>query len=335
MKVLAGYIIAFVALVCSGLSAAAQEPVEIVGARFEPDSVLLGDHFDLVLEVVSDSSVGVAFPVLEGGIADGRIELLQERGIDTVKQEGTRYHLRKRWRMTSFEPAAYSLDSLGLLWTDGTKVDTLYSAEPLTLQVGMMPVDTAQKTIYDIKQPLPAPLKFGEIGGYAFSALGVLAVVALVVLLIIRRLRKKEGEQQKPSEPAHIVAIRQLEILSNQKLWQNGKIKEYYSRLTEILRGYLEGRFGVCAMEMTTDEIVVALRGLSLTPKHLQQLGALLAESDLVKFAKYHPSEESHEEYYNIVYYFVEESKEVAEEVVTSRQKDIQGVVITEGGEDE
>ena len=126
------------------------------------------------------------------------------------------------------------------------------------------------------------------------------------------------------------MAIEALERLHNEKLWQNNKHKEYYSGLSDILRTYLAGQFELGAMEMTTDEIVVAMKSLSLTKKQSTSLGELLAESDLVKFAKYIPAEEYHEEAYNTVYYFVEESKEIAEEVVSPEAQNLEGVVAQE-----
>lgn len=330
MRGLKRYIIALCMSVGVVFAAAAQRGVEIVGARFEPDSVLLGDHFDLVLEVAAPEGYGVGFPSITSEFAEGKIELLEERKLDTTKLAEGSIQLRKRWRMTSFEPAMYSLDSLAVLYTDGVRVDTLFASEPLHLQVQMMPVDTAQKTIYDIKQPLKAPLKLGEVGGYSLAGLGVAAVVAGLVLFIVLRLRKRKHTIEERREPPHVVAIRHLEMLHNQKLWQNGKIKEYYTRLTEILREYLAGRYGVGAMEMTTDEILSAMKAAEVEPKHTANLGSLLAESDLVKFAKYTPSEESHEEYYNMVYYFVEESKEIKEEVVAPEAQNIEGVVAEE-----
>lgn len=333
MRELRRYVVALCAAVCCAISVAAQGRVELADARFEPDSVLLGDHFDLVLEVVSEGNVAVGFPSITPEFAEGRIELIAEQGVDTLSTEEGRYHLRKRWRMTSFEPAMYSIDSIGVLWTDGERIDTLFASEPLALEVAMIPVDTAQKTIYDIKQPLPMPLLWGEVVEVGSRVLGVLvalgALVAAVVFMI-RARKKRAGEAGKPKEPAHVIAIRELERLSNQKLWQNGKIKEYYSRLTEILREYLEGRYGVGAMEMTSDQIVVAMRELEVEPRHIAKLGELLAESDLVKFAKYIPSEESHEENYNVVYYFVEESKEVAEDVAKPEAQEPEEVVVNQ-----
>lgn len=291
----------------------AEEPVRLVGASFVPSKVLLGDHFELVMEVEADKNYGVAFPEITPDFTEGRIELLADGPIDTLSREGEAYHLRKNYRMICFEPANYRIDSLGVLYTDGVTIDTLFAAEPLELTVELMPVDTAQKSIYDIKQPLKTPLVVEEFGGYVMAGIFLGALVASIVWLIANRRRRERVAEELPKEPAHVIAIRSLEILANQKLWQNGKIKEYYSRLTEILREYLSGRYGTGAMEMTTEEIVAAMRELGLNTSHVARLAALLVESDLVKFAKHTPTEEVHENSYNVVYYFVEETKEVAE----------------------
>lgn len=303
------------ALLAGASGLRAEEPVKIVGARFEPANVLIGDHFNLIMEVETDGQHAIAFPKITPEFTEGRIELLKDEAVDTLESGRGAYRLRKSYRLICFEPAAYHIDSLGLLYTDGVTTDTLFAPEALELTVALMPVDTAQKSIYDIKQPLDAPLVVEEFSGYMTWALLLASVVASFVWLIVSRKRHhKATEAPLPKEPAHVVAIRSLEILANQKLWQNGKVKEYYSRLTEILREYLSGRYGVGAMEMTTDEIVAEMKRVSITPARAAELGALLAESDLVKFAKHHPDEEMHESAYNLVYYFVEESKEVAEE---------------------
>lgn len=315
-------------VVCGTLAVAAQGSVEIKDARFEPDSVLLGDHFELVMDIVSRGEVALALPEIGADFAEGRIELLQDLGLDTLSVGEDGCHLRKRWRMTSFEPAMYSIDSLGLLWTDGTTVDTLFAPRALSLEVAMIPVDTAQKTIYDIKQPLTIPVtveEVVEIAGYSFAALAVVVALVALVVYLVRRSRREELASRKV-EPAHVVAIRSLEALSNQKLWQNGRVKEYWSCLTEIFRTYLAGRYGVGALEMTTEEIVEAMKELQLTPKQIRELTALLTESDLVKFAKYIPEAESNEGAYYTIYYFVEESKEVAEEIVAEEEQQPDGV---------
>ena len=96
-------------------------------------------------------------------------------------------------------------------------------------------------------------------------------------------------------------------------MWQNNKHKLYYSLLTEILRTYIDGRWGVSAMEMTSDEIIAAMRSVELPDKARMDLTAILRDADLVKFAKFAPEAEQNENDYQKAYYFVEETKPVEE----------------------
>ena len=110
------------------------------------------------------------------------------------------------------------------------------------------------------------------------------------------------------------MAITALEKLHNEKLWQNNRHKQYYSGLSDILRTYIAGRYGVGAMEMTTDEIVDAMKEIDLPQKSAMDLVAVLRDSDLVKFAKAMPDAAENEDAYNKAYYFVEETKPVEEQ---------------------
>lgn len=311
--------------------ALSQEPVRVVGAGFEPEEVLIGDHFHLNIDVEAEDGCEVAFPTITEEFAEGRIELLEDIATDTVSHKNGVWALRKSYRLTSFEPAEYHLDSLGVLYTSGVRIDTAFVGSALRLKVDIMPVDTAQKTIYDIRQPMDAPLVVEEFSGYMGMAVLVLAVLASVVYLVVTRTRKAKGsiaEEALPKEAPHIVAIRNLEMLSHQKMWQNGRYKAYWSRLTDILREYLDGRYGVGAMEMTSDEIVDHLKRLELSPKQVNELKSLLAESNLVKFAKHTPDAESNEEAYYKIYYFVEATKEQPVEGATPPQEAPEVVVI-------
>lgn len=304
---------ALVVLVAGGVELFAGEPVRIVGAGFEPREVLLGDHFNLNIDVEVEEGCQVAFPAIDESFAEGHIELLEDIVTDTLGQSDGVWRLRKSYRLTSFDVAEYQLDSLGVLYSDGLKIDTAFVGEPLQLRVDIMPVDTAQKTIYDIRQPMQAPLVVEEFSGWVSLGVLALAVLASLIYLVLKSWRaRKQGEAEValPKEAPHIVAIRSLEQLTHQKLWQNGKHKAYWSRLTDILRSYLDGRYGVGAMEMTTDEIIAAVKELEISPKQLADIRELLSEGDLVKFAKHTPGVETNEEAYYKVYYFVEDTKE-------------------------
>ena len=123
-----------------------------------------------------------------------------------------------------------------------------------------------------------------------------------------------------PPLPPHEAALAALEKLRAQRLWQEGKHKLYYSALTDILRTYIAGRYGVSAMEMTSDEIIAAMRSIELPDKARADLTAILRDADLVKFAKAEPDAEQNEQNYLRAYYFVEETKRVEQTSVEGKQ---------------
>ena len=100
--------------------------------------------------------------------------------------------------------------------------------------------------------------------------------------------------------------MKQLAALKEKRLWQQGQVKEYYSELTEILRRYFENRFGLMALEETTDEIIEGLRRMKLLPRIIGDVEDVLVRADLVKFAKYKPEIGEHDASLKTVYDIVE-----------------------------
>ena len=94
----------------------------------------------------------------------------------------------------------------------------------------------------------------------------------------------------KPKLPAHIIALNSLEDLRLKRLIENGRVKEYYSEISEIIREYLFGRFYISAIEMTTDEILSEVENVKdISNDSISLLDYILKNSDLVKFAKFIP----------------------------------------------
>ena len=98
------------------------------------------------------------------------------------------------------------------------------------------------------------------------------------------------------TDPPHIVALRALDKLHNEKLWQSGKEKLFYTGITDTLREYIEKRYGVNAMEMTSSEIMQSISDRQIDQKNYNELDELLKTADLVKFAKYVPQIHENEE---------------------------------------
>lgn len=316
---------AFLILLSAGLCAVtAQAAPPQVNAVIRPDSVTIGDRFTMEVTIRKDMMQMVSLPEFREGMLAPGIEIVSESTLDTVSQEGRMQTLRKVYELTSFDEGIYSLNKYPILYGDKNITDTLYSPESLSITVGTLPVDAEKETIFDIKAPEKAPLMVAEVRWYIIGSALLLCVLFAVGYLIRRALlsRKRSPEELKAeSIPPHVRAIHELETLHNQKLWQSGRQKQYYTRLTDIIRAYLEGRYGINAMEKTSDEIVRSAAELPLSDKNRADLGDLLRTADLVKFAKYAPEGDYNEKVYYAAYYFVEDTKHTVELQVEQNEK--------------
>lgn len=294
-----------------------------VRAYVSPDSVRLGDCFDYVIEVERDLAQVTEFPVFAKRADEGRpageadVELVEELPVDTLSREGRLLHLRKRYRLQIFDEGRVNMGRGSVLYADKNIVDTLYGDDTVYLTVAVMEIDSTAQGPLDLKGQKGMPFKAGEVSGYVLWGLLALALLGGALYGLkqwLARRGKRLGDIFKPAPPLppHVVAIRALEALHHRKLWQNGKFKLYYSDLTDILRTYIAGRYGIGAMEMTSDEILDAMRSLpeeELPKKAAMDLTAILRDADLVKFAKAEPESEQNENDYTRAYYFVEETK--------------------------
>ena len=288
-----------------------------VHIEISPDTILIGDRFRMEVSVEKDIMQMVVFPELDNNSANLPVEILSQSDIDTLDRNGRTQILRKTYELTSFDAGHYDMGHYPILYGDKNVIDTLFSTEPAIIVVNTIAVDTENETIFDIKAPVDAPFMFSEIAGYVFGGLGIILLATAVAIIVARWLRKRRaaaGPEAEPDIPPHLRAIQDLENLHNRKLWQNGKIKTYYTDLTDIIRTYIEGRYGINAMEMTSDQTIRAASHEDIPKSQFEDLKRVLKTADLVKFAKYRPSEEEHEKYYYAMYYFVEETKYVPQE---------------------
>jgi hypothetical protein len=259
----------------------------------------------------------VDFPSLAGAEISPNVEILGEYPADTLASDGRRQKIGKKYLLTIWNEGHYNLGSVPVLYLDKNVVDTLFSRDSLRVRVATFDIDTSVDKPVDIKPLKRIPLRFGEISGWFALCLGIIALLVAGAWLLTKyrhRIPLLGGERLKV--PPHVEAIRRLEALHNQKLPQNGKHKQYWSGITDILREYLDGRFGIGAMEMTSDETLAALdaprsEGI-VDEKRFKNLGELLRTADLVKFAKFVPDDNETEGAYYDAYHFVEETKLVA-----------------------
>ena len=263
----------------------------------ERDSILIADQllYGFDLNGVEEGTM-FAFPQLQDTLMEG-VEIVRGWHLDTLNlkkgKNGTPnvYDLRGGIVITSFDQGQYALPPLSMqrMTKDGV-VDTLIFDSQL-LDVKTMPVDTATFQLHDIKGQIKYPITFKEALPWVGAVLGILGVIALIVWLVIRYSKKRGAEAEK-KEPAHIVAFRKLDKYKGNKMWAPEKQKAFYSGVTDALREYIDARYDIGAMEMTTAEIMKELKKTDISEELQIGLKELFERADYVKFAKYIASDE-------------------------------------------
>ena len=273
---------------------------------------------------------------------DEVFEVIKDYPIDTLKVDDRRLHLRKRYRFAAMETGEIPLVPVIIYFEKNRDVpDTLYARDTLRLHVESyeeldttlfmtfdpatngLKVDSlaAREKLRDVGlfTQKDLPFIFAEVKDYVIY--GAIALIIfgllmwLIVWLIVRHMRSRSVmPRPTPKIPPHVVANKALVELGHRKLWQKGKFKAYYTALTSILRTYISGRWDIGALEMTTDEIITALREVDIKHDSRSNLVAILRTADMVKFAKALPDAEENEQLFSYAYYFVENTKSVVAE---------------------
>jgi hypothetical protein len=286
-----------------------------ISGSLSPDSVGIGDRFTYSIEIEKDVAQSIFFPMIGG--ENTNYELIGTPVVDTLSREGRRLKVRQTYCLAAFQEGRHLVVPQAI-YADKNIIDTLLGDDTLALLVTTFQIDSTSHSIFDIKPQKDMPFKFAEVAGYAKWAAIALIIIALLLYAAYRILRhygKSFADifHPAPPLPPHEVARMALERLYVQRLWQAEKHKLYYSSLTDILRTYIDGRFGVSAMEMTSDEIIEAMREVDLPQKSAMDLTQVLRDADLVKFAKAMPEAEENEAAYSAVWNFVEQTKPVEE----------------------
>jgi len=258
-----------------------------VSAKVDTNNVLIGDQLNYIISVSVPAKTKVTFPVLKDTL--GKIEFLETLKTDTLAANG-KLVLNKKYLITSFDSGYHFIPPLPVLLINKKQglTDTFYT-NPLAVRYLSVKIDTT-KPIKDIKPVMDEPVTFSEYIPYILIGLGIIALV-VVGMWLWKKYKRKDGPEPAydPAIPPHVLAKEALVLLEKEKLWQKGHFKRYHSRLSEIIRTYIERQFGFLAMEMTTQEILDEFDKRKLDRELFNNLKTILELADLVKFAKYHP----------------------------------------------
>ncbi|MFI3321151.1 MAG: hypothetical protein R3Y50_01345 [Rikenellaceae bacterium] len=292
-----------------------------ISVRLSRDSIMIGDQVDLIVTVKKDITQLIALPEVDAKSGEGKVETLSGMVVDTIAQDNRTVTLEARQKLTSFERGIYTFKEIPVVYIDKNINDTIYS-DSVKLYVETYLIDTATYQMADLKPLMKEPFTFDELKYYMrdifssiYTYIGLVLVLIIAAIIWYIRYRKRKNVYVRPAEPPHVTAIRTLEQIAHEKVWENGRYKEYYTRLTDAIRIYLVGRYDINAMEMTSAEIFDALAEIDINGREVERVKELLYLSDYVKFAKATPSNDDCRSSYDNAYFFVEETKLLPMEV--------------------
>jgi hypothetical protein len=290
-------------------------------ASLDTNNVLIGDQVNLILEFESDTSQKVVWPQIPDTL--GAIEILSRDSVTSLLN-GRRITRSQRVLITSFDSGSHSIAPFTFMY-DKPGYSTMYPEEsnPLVLNVNTVAVDTTE-AIKDIKPPMDEPIAWTEYLIYFLIALAAVALIIGLIYYLKKRKRKAKDEvlDYDPRIPPHILALQSLKDLENEKLWHKGMVKQYYIKLTEIIRLYIKRQFHIDAMEMITPEIIENLEKHRFAEELIQNMKTLFELADLVKFAKYQPIPDENSKSMTFAYDFVERTKPVEKTQVETKKEE-------------
>jgi len=223
-----------------------------------------------------------------------QIDILKRGNVERTADADSNVIVKQQLTLMTFDTGQIVLPSVGLKYAksfdDPMRLEAF--TDPVRLYATTMAVDTTL-AYKPIVEPLAAPITMKEVFPWILALL-LAILLGLGIWLFLKRRKTRVDEDgnviKGPVIPPYDKAVDELKRLREEKMWQSGKVKEYFSSLTDIAREYIEGQFGLNAVEMTTDDILDEIKPLHFPKETYNKLKDTMEVADLVKFAKYSAS---------------------------------------------
>ena len=260
--------------------------------------IRIGEQTKLSISCNFKKGGAFVWPNFNDTIISG-VEIIERTKVDSTETKDT-ITISQQFIITAFDSGNYYLPPIIFNETQKT--------EGLILNVKTIGLaDDAE--LKDIKPPINAPYGWSDIWPFL---LGILLVILIYFLLKKYVFVKKKTEvKRKPKIilAPDVIALNEFATLKDKELWQSGKLKQYHSKISEILRTYLEDRFQILALELPTYDILQSLRNKGMQSEDLHTLTTILQRADLAKYAKSKPTNSENDESMNQSVGFVKNTK--------------------------
>lgn len=289
------------------------QDVEVEG-KVESTDVQVGKPFTLNLSLKVPYGWFVEWNDFTTDTLSEQLDIIKRSDVERTADADSNVIVKQQLTLMTFDTGQVQVPPIALKYARSFDDPNRLKAytDPIDLYSTTIAVDTTL-AYKPIVEPIAAPVQMKEVFPWILAVL--LLALAAFGIWYWRRHRKTKVDAdgnivRGPVIPPYDKAVGDLENLRQQKLWQSGKVKEYYSSLTDIAREYIEGQFGVNAVEMTTDDILEEIKPLHFSQETYDKLKDTMEVADLVKFAKYSSSNLESENAMNSMTEFVNESYE-------------------------
>jgi len=280
----------FALMAATGLKA---QNVEVEG-KVNNTKVQVGKPFTLDLSLKVPYGWFVEWNDFAIDTLSEQIDIIKRGNVERTADADSNVIVKQQLTLMTFDTGQIQLPAVGLTYAQSFDDPMRLQAftEPIDLYATTMVVDTLQP-YKPIVEPIAAPIQMKEVFPWLLAVL--LLALAVFGVWYWRKHRKTKVDAEGniirgPVIPPYDKAVGDLKRLREEKMWQSGKVKEYFSSLTDIAREYIEGQFGVNAVEMTTDDILNEIKPLHFKKETYDKLKDTMEIADLVKFAKYSAS---------------------------------------------
>ena len=322
----------FALMAATGLKA---QNVEVEG-KVNDTKVQVGKPFTLDLSLKVPYGWFVEWNDFAIDTLSEQIDIIKRGNVERTADADSNVIVKQQLTLMTFDTGQIQLPAVGLTYAQSFDDPMRLQAftEPIDLYATTIVVDTLQP-YKPIVEPVAAPIQMKEVFPWLLAVL--LLALAVFGVWYWRKHRKTKVDAEGniirgPVIPPYDKAVGDLKRLREEKMWQSGKVKEYFSSLTDIAREYIEGQFGVNAVEMTTDDILNEIKPLHFKKETYDKLKDTMEIADLVKFAKYSASTlesdtalTSMTEFVNesYAYYQEQQAKQAAENEVNKVKEEV------------
>jgi hypothetical protein len=281
-----------------------------VTANTDTSDYLVGDYIYFTIEAEYDEEIRISPPVLSDKL--GQLEVIKVLPVSFEKDQNAQQF---NYVIAGYDSARMVIPPIPITYFIGN------NSEPQTIETNevVLFIHTLQVNLGEEIKDIKAPLRIALDWMFWLVLFLIIILLALVAYYLFKKFRKPAEEvriiRRTPPTPIYVQALKALDQLKEKKLWQQGKVKEYHSELTGIIRKYFEDRYNFNSLEMTTAQQMLVLNRVMDNQKLIDVTGEFLTNADMVKFAKFIPLPSVNEEMLNQAYDIIQKTKKEEEQM--------------------